>query len=135
MTKDTKTPGVEACRTILLANIYERYPLADAAAVYRLAKDIGARRGKTIPQVALNWVISQPEVSVAISGSDTIEQLEENLSAVEWRLDEDEMRRLEEASRPMRAGGGYHPRTSCTIDHSFEMISIVSSQLAKHTQT
>ncbi|MCB9149094.1 MAG: aldo/keto reductase [Caldilineaceae bacterium] len=43
--------------------------------------------GKTPAQVALAWVLSHPEITVAITGGDTIEHLEDNLGAAELTLD------------------------------------------------
>lgn len=72
------------------------------ARVYETVAAIAAQRGKTVAQIALNWVISQPRITVAISGSDTIEQLDDNLGALGWCLSENELCRLDEVSRPMR---------------------------------
>jgi aryl-alcohol dehydrogenase-like predicted oxidoreductase len=49
-------------------------------------------------QVAINWLLSHPEVTVAISGSDTIEQLDDNLGALGWQLSENEIDTLEAIS-------------------------------------
>ena len=43
-------------------------------------------------------MLSKPEITVAISGNDTIEQLDENLGAVGWGLCDEEMERLDRAS-------------------------------------
>ena len=67
-------------------------------AVLETLRAIAVDRGKSVAQVALNWVLSHPEVSVAISGSDTIEQLDDNLGAVGWELSEEERERLDEVS-------------------------------------
>jgi aryl-alcohol dehydrogenase-like predicted oxidoreductase len=48
--------------------------------------------------VALNWVLSHPEVTTAITGADTIERLDENLGAIGWTLDAEELARLNELS-------------------------------------
>ena len=61
-------------------------------------RDIAAERGKTMAQVAVNWVLSHPEITVAISGSDTIEQLDDNLGAVGWELEAGELDRLDTVS-------------------------------------
>ena len=61
-------------------------------------RDIAAERGKTMAQVAVNWVLSHPEITVAISGSDTIEQLDDNLGAVGWELEAGELDRLNTVS-------------------------------------
>ncbi|MBA2311916.1 MAG: aldo/keto reductase [Actinobacteria bacterium] len=54
--------------------------------------------GKTYPQVALNWLLSRPGVTAPIIGARTMEQLEDNLGAAGWRLDDKHMQRLDEAS-------------------------------------
>ena len=49
-------------------------------------------------QVAVDWVLSHPEITVAISGSDTIEQLDDNLGALGWELEAGELERLDAVS-------------------------------------
>ena len=53
-------------------------------------------RGVSMPQLAINWVLAQPHVSVAISGADTIAQLDDNLGAFGWALTEQEQVTLDE---------------------------------------
>ncbi len=65
------------------------------ATLKRLADEIG----KTPAQLAVKWVVSHPEVSVAISGSDTIEQLDDTIGGVGWGLDEAIREELDEVSR------------------------------------
>ena len=77
---------------------FNRSLSGQAPAIIGALRDIAAQREKTPGQVALNWVISKPEITVAISGSDTIEQLDENLGAVGWDLSEDEITRLDQVS-------------------------------------
>ena len=52
-------------------------------------------------QVAVNWVMSHPEVSVAISGSDAVEHVDDVLGGLGWSLSESEIARLDEASEGM----------------------------------
>lgn len=54
--------------------------------------------GKTIAQVALGWQLSQPVIASPIIGVRTLEQLEESLGAVGFRLLSEEMDILNEAS-------------------------------------
>jgi len=61
----------------------------------RLAEELG----KTPAQLAVAWVVSQPEVTVAISGSDTIEQLDDTVGGVGWELDAAVREELDEVSR------------------------------------
>lgn len=59
--------------------------------------EIAERRGRTIPQVAINWCISKG--TVPIPGVKTVKQAKENLGALGWRLSSDEMLQLECAAR------------------------------------
>ena len=69
-----------------------------AAPLFAALRSIAAERGASVPQVALAWVLSHPEITVAISGSDTIERLDENLGALELDLTPEERRILDETS-------------------------------------
>jgi aryl-alcohol dehydrogenase-like predicted oxidoreductase len=62
--------------------------------------DIARETGRTAPQVALNWLLSRPGVASPIVGARRIEQLEDNLGAVGWRLDDAQRDRLTEVSAP-----------------------------------
>ena len=53
---------------------------------------------KTPAQLALAWVLSHPEITVAISGADTIEHLNDNIGAVGWTLDDSVRERLDAVS-------------------------------------
>ncbi len=64
------------------------------ATVFEVAQELG----KSPAQVALAWVLDHSEVTVAITGSDTQEQLDDNLGGVGWKLDPELRRRLDEAS-------------------------------------
>jgi aryl-alcohol dehydrogenase-like predicted oxidoreductase len=46
----------------------------------------------------LKWVISHPELTVAISGADTPEQLEQNIGAVDLQLSPEDLQLLDDAS-------------------------------------
>ncbi len=63
------------------------------------ALDIVAQEtGKTVPQVALNWVLHRPTVSTVIVGARNEEQLRQNLGAIGWTLTPEQIKRLDEAS-------------------------------------
>lgn len=59
---------------------------------------VAKETGKTVPQVALNWLLRKPTVSSIIIGARNEEQLKQNLGAVGWSLTADQVRRLDEAS-------------------------------------
>ena len=60
--------------------------------------EIAGQRGKSIAQVALNWLLRRPGISSLILGARNESQLRDNLGAVGWSLTEEEVRRLEAAS-------------------------------------
>jgi aryl-alcohol dehydrogenase-like predicted oxidoreductase len=57
-----------------------------------------AETGKTVPQIALNWLLQRPTVSSVIIGARTEEQLRQNLGAVGWNLTAEQVARLDKAS-------------------------------------
>ena len=59
-------------------------------------KPIAESRGKTMPQLALRWVLSNPAVSVAIPGMLNVQELEENLGVLDWALSGEDMREIDE---------------------------------------
>jgi aryl-alcohol dehydrogenase-like predicted oxidoreductase len=59
---------------------------------------VAAETGKTIPQVALNWLLQRPTVSSVIIGARTEEQLRQNLAAAGWNLTAEQVAALDKAS-------------------------------------
>ena len=59
---------------------------------------IAAETGKTVPQIAINWLLQRPTVSSVIIGARNEAQLKDNLGAVGWLLTPEQMRRLDAAS-------------------------------------
>ena len=60
---------------------------------------IALETGKTVAQIALNWVLGRPTVSSVIIGVRNEAQLRDNLGALGWSLSSDEIARLDTASR------------------------------------
>ena len=70
--------------------------------VYRVVEaldEVAKETGKTVPQIALNWLLGRPSVANVIVGARNEAQLKENLGAVGWSLTADQMARLDNASR------------------------------------
>ncbi|MDR3607154.1 MAG: aldo/keto reductase [Oligoflexia bacterium] len=59
---------------------------------------ISKETGKTVPQIALNWLLQRPTVANVIVGARNEEQLKQNLGAVGWNLTTDQVARLDHAS-------------------------------------
>jgi aryl-alcohol dehydrogenase-like predicted oxidoreductase len=61
-------------------------------------KEVAATHDASIPQIALAWVLTQDIVTAPIVGANSPEQLEENLKALEIKLTDDDISRLNEVS-------------------------------------
>ena len=59
---------------------------------------IADETGKTVPQIALNWVLQRPTVANVIVGARNEEQLRQNLGAVGWNLTAEQVASLDAAS-------------------------------------
>src|SRR5215213_1956095 len=60
--------------------------------------EISEETGKSYAQISLNWLLRQEGVTAPIIGARRLDQLEDNLGAAGWELDEEPVRRLSEAS-------------------------------------
>jgi aryl-alcohol dehydrogenase-like predicted oxidoreductase len=62
-------------------------------------REVGDELGVSVAQVALAWLLHQSAVTTVIIGAKTVEQLDDNLNAVSVCLSEEQLQRLNEASR------------------------------------
>jgi aryl-alcohol dehydrogenase-like predicted oxidoreductase len=60
--------------------------------------EIARETGKSVPQIALNWLLQRPTVANVIIGARNEEQLRQNLGAIGWNLTADQVARLDRAS-------------------------------------
>ncbi|RXF74764.1 aldo/keto reductase [Hansschlegelia zhihuaiae] len=70
--------------------------------------EVAAETGKTVPQVALNWLLGRPTVANLVVGARNEEQLRANLGAVGWSLSVEQVERLDAASRRTPAYPYWH---------------------------
>lgn len=68
-------------------------------AIVDVLDEIASETGRSVPQIALNWLLTRPTVSSVIVGARDEQQLAENLGAVGWRLTADQLDRLHAVSR------------------------------------
>ena len=71
---------------------------------------VAAETGKTVPQIALNWVLGRPTVATVVIGARDAEQLRANLGAVGWKLTAEQVAKLDKASAPVLAYPYWHQR-------------------------
>lgn len=84
-----------------LAQTAQWGPPADDERLFRVVDvldEISAETGRTVPQVAINWLLGRPTVATVVIGARTEAQLRDNLGAVGWSLSPDQVRRLDAAS-------------------------------------
>lgn len=60
--------------------------------------EVASETGKSVPQIALNWLLQRPTVSSVIIGARNEQQLRQNLDAVGWNLTPDQVAKLDKAS-------------------------------------
>ncbi|HTH98282.1 MAG TPA: aldo/keto reductase [Stellaceae bacterium] len=72
--------------------------------------EVSRETGKTVPQVALNWLLQRPTVATVIVGARNEEQLIQNFGAVGWTLTKDQVSRLDAASAVTPAYPYWHQR-------------------------
>lgn len=70
--------------------------------------EIAAETGKSVPQIALNWLLQRPTVSNIIIGARNEEQLRQNLGAVGWNLSTEQVARLDAASATTKTYPYWH---------------------------
>ncbi len=70
--------------------------------------EVAKETGKTVPQIALNWLLQRPTVSSLIIGARNEEQLKQNLGATGWNLTADQIKKLDEASKLPRPYPYWH---------------------------
>lgn len=76
-------------------------PPVEDELLYRVVDALGTvakETGKTVPQIAINWLLQRPTVASVIIGARNEEQLRQNLGAVGWSLTSDQMKKLDAAS-------------------------------------
>ncbi|HUN94230.1 MAG TPA: aldo/keto reductase [Burkholderiaceae bacterium] len=71
---------------------------------------VAAQAGRTVPQVALNWLLQRPTVASVIIGARNEQQLRDNLGAVGWSLTAEQVKRLDEASATTLTYPYWHQR-------------------------
>ncbi len=75
------------------------YQPSDFTVVERVS-EVARKRGVSNAQIALAWVMAKPGVTAPIVGASKMSHLEDALAALDLKLDEEEMRSLEEPYQP-----------------------------------
>jgi aryl-alcohol dehydrogenase-like predicted oxidoreductase len=97
--------GIPADSRLNSKTVVDAGPQVPEEYLYRVVDaldEVAAETGKTVPQIALNWVLGRPSVSTLVIGARNEEQLRANLGAIGWTLTPEQIARLDAASaQPM----------------------------------
>ncbi|MET1063138.1 MAG: aldo/keto reductase, partial [Aeromicrobium sp.] len=88
---------------------FEADALRANLALVDLVREVAERKGITLGQVALAWLLAQQPWIVPIPGTRRLERLEENLGAAEVELGPDDLAELDDASRSVQVQGERYP--------------------------
>lgn len=86
-------------------------PPVDDAFVYDVVDvldEVAKETGKTVAQIALNWVLGRPTVSNIVIGARNEEQLVQNLGALGWSLSKEQIAKLDKVSERTRVYPYWH---------------------------
>ncbi|MCC9166557.1 aldo/keto reductase [Pontibacter harenae] len=78
--------------------------------------EVAAETGKTVAQVAINWLLQRPTVANVIIGARNEEQLKQNLDAVGWNLTTEQVKKLDAASEVPTIYPYWHQRQNTTLN-------------------
>jgi aryl-alcohol dehydrogenase-like predicted oxidoreductase len=79
-------------------------------------EEVAIETGKSITQIALNWLLQRPTVSSVIIGARNEEQLKQNLGATEWTLSDEAMKKLNAASEQRPVYPYWHQRQNLKLN-------------------
>jgi aryl-alcohol dehydrogenase-like predicted oxidoreductase len=91
-------PAQPGSRAHEIAGTGPAYPEERLFAIVDALDEVSEEVGKSIPQVALNWLLQRPSVSSVIIGARNEEQLVQNIGAVGWNLTQEQVAKLDAAS-------------------------------------
>lgn len=78
------------------------YDIEKGEQIFSIMESISEERNVTMSQIALNYALQKPGITSVIIGARNEKQLIENIKTTEWKLTEDEMKRLDKISEPPR---------------------------------
>ena len=93
--------GAALPATSRLHKTAENGPPVAEELLYRVTDALEAmarETGKSVPQIALNWLLLRPSVATVIIGARNEEQLRQNLGAIGWSLTAEQVAKLDAAS-------------------------------------
>lgn len=101
LSRDTIFAEGDDRRTTVL---FQPGPYEHALDVVEELRPIAAKYGKTVPQLAVQWVTSRPGVSSPLLGARTVSEIEENVGSVGWTIAAEDLAAIDRLTQPVWAG-------------------------------
>lgn len=101
-------PETSRLQSQLVKDIGPPVPEEYLFCVVDVLDEVAHETGKTVPQVALNWLLQRPTVATVIIGARNEDQLRQNLGSVGWTLTPEQAAKLDKASAVTRAYPYWH---------------------------
>jgi aryl-alcohol dehydrogenase-like predicted oxidoreductase len=103
-------PEVSRLKSQAAMDVGPPVPMEHVYKVVDALDEVANETGKTVPQIALNWLLQRPTVSTVIIGARNEEQLLQNIAAVGWNLTPEQVAKLDAASETQLAYPYWHQR-------------------------
>jgi aryl-alcohol dehydrogenase-like predicted oxidoreductase len=101
-------PAVSRLKNKMVTDMGPQVPEEYLYRVVDAIDEIARETGKTVPQIALNWLLQRPSVCNVIIGARNEEQLRQNLGSVGWKLTAKQIAKLDTASKQQAAYPYWH---------------------------
>ncbi len=103
-------PQTSRLRSKLATDIGPPVPDEYLYGVVDALDEVARQTGKSVPQVAINWLLQRPSVATVIIGARDENQLRQNLQAVGWSLTPEQIAKLDAASAVTPAYPYWHQK-------------------------
>ncbi len=106
-----QAPPPESRRNVKASN--DIGPPVDDEYFYKVVDaldEVAKETGKTVPQVAINWLLQRPTVSTIVIGARNEQQLKDNLGSIGWNLTAEQVKKLDNASALIMPYPYWHQR-------------------------
>jgi aryl-alcohol dehydrogenase-like predicted oxidoreductase len=103
-------PAESRLQSKLVQDIGPQVPEEYLYTVVDALDEVAKETGKTVPQIALNWLLRRPTVSTLVIGARNADQLKQNFGAIGWALTPGQIAKLDAASERPLAYPYWHQR-------------------------
>jgi aryl-alcohol dehydrogenase-like predicted oxidoreductase len=77
----------------------DQYVTPRNEAIVEKLKMFAEARGHTMLELAFSWLAARPQVASVIAGATRVEQVEQNVNAIAWRLSAEEMAEIDQITK------------------------------------